>query len=425
MWTRFRIFIYLKDRNMASINLLLQSKKTPAVIYIRLRDGRTLDIKAKTNYHIDPLLWDNEEQRPTKKALKDIHFANLDTELASLKNEVLKQYNKSKGVEIVDARWLKNIINPPQEQEKHSDKLVDYIDTFIEFKKADVKSSTITKCNGIKNLLIRYQKHTKSIVYIRDVDAKFKVDFEKYCINEGYAPNTTARNIRFIKTFCRHAKANGVETHFQLDSIKAKYHKVDNIYLNLDEIKSIENLKSSDLTDGLDNARDWLLISIYCGQRVSDFLRFDKSMIRYEMNKKGELKPLLEFTQVKTDKVMTIPLHTKIIDIMTKYDGNFPRKLSDQRYNEHIKKVCEKAKINTPIIGTLFDQATKTKVTKEYPKWMLVSSHIGRRSFATNNYGQVPTSFLMYMTGHTTEAMFLTYIGKSNKDIAMELTNYF
>jgi len=31
----------------------------------------------------------------------------------------------------------------------------------------------------------------------------------------------------------------------------------------------------------------------------------------------------------------------------------------------------------------------------------------------------------MYITGHTTEALFLTYIGKSNKDIAMELTNYF
>jgi hypothetical protein len=42
------------------------------------------------------------------------------------------------------------------------------------------------------------------------------MDFEKYCISVGYAPNTTARNIRFIKTFCRHAKANGVETHYQL-----------------------------------------------------------------------------------------------------------------------------------------------------------------------------------------------------------------
>jgi site-specific recombinase XerD len=410
---------------MASIYLLLQSKKSPAVIYIRLRDGRTLDIKAKTNYHIDPINWDDAEQRPTKKALKDIHIANLDTDLAALKNDLLKEYNRSKGVKVVDTQWLKDFVNPPLEQIKHPDKLVDYIDTFIEFKKADVKNSTITKCNVIKHLLMRYQENTKSILYIRDIDTKFKIEFEKYCISVGYAPNTTARNIRFIKTFCRHAKENGVETHYQLDSIKAKYYKVDNIYLDEKEILAIEKLKSKDLTDGLENARDWLLISCYCGQRVSDFLRFDKSMIRYEKNKAGELKPLIEFTQVKTDKIMTIPLHSKIIEIMKKYDGNFPRKISDQRYNEHIKKVCEKAKIDTPIHGTLFDHNIKEKVTKDYPKHLMVSSHIGRRSFATNNYGKIPTSFLMYITGHTTEAMFLTYIGKSNKDIAMELTNYF
>ena len=410
---------------MASIYLLLQSKKSPAVIYIRLRDGRTLDIKAKTNYHIDPINWDEVEQRPTKKALKDIHIANLDTDLATLKTDLLKEYNNSKGKKVVDADWLRNFINPPQEQEKHPDKLVDYIDTFIEFKKADVKSSTVTKCNVIKHLLMRYEKETKTTLYIRDIDAKFKMDFEKYCIKVGYAPNTTARNIRFIKTFFRHAKANGVETHYQLDSIKAKYHKVENIYLDEKEIAAIEKIESKKLTEGLENARDWLLISCYCGQRVSDFLRFDKSMIRYEKNKAGELKPLIEFTQVKTEKIMTIPLHKKIIEIMKKYDGNFPRKISDQKYNEHIKKVCEAAEINQPTHGTLFDHKIKEKVTKDYPKHLMVSSHIGRRSFASNNYGKIPTSFLMYITGHTTEAMFLTYIGKSNKDIAMELTNYF
>ena len=410
---------------MASIYLLLQSKKSPAVIYIRLRDGRTLDIKAKTNFHIDPINWDDAEQRPTKKALKDIDIANLDTDLSTLKNDLLKEYNRSKGNKVIDAQWLKDFINPPQEQEKHPDKLVDYIDTFIEFKKADVKSSTVTKCNVIKHLLMRYEKETKTTLYIRDIDAKFKMDFEKYCIKVGYAPNTTARNIRFIKTFCRHAKANGVETHYQLDSIKAKYHKVENIYLDEKEIAAIEKIESKKLTEGLENARDWLLISCYCGQRVSDFLRFDKSMIRYEKNKAGELKPLIEFTQVKTEKIMTIPLHKKIIEIMKKYDGNFPRKISDQKYNEHIKKVCEAAEINQPTHGTLFDHKIKEKVTKDYPKHLMVSSHIGRRSFASNNYGKIPTSFLMYITGHTTEAMFLTYIGKSNKDIAMELTNYF
>ncbi|MFV8358126.1 phage integrase SAM-like domain-containing protein, partial [Flavobacterium sp. XS1P32] len=246
---------------MASIYLLLQSKKSPAVIYVRLRDGRTLDIKAKTNYHIDPVNWDDAEQRPTKKAMKLIDFANLDTDLATLRNDLLKEYNNSKGVKVVDALWLKDFVNPPQVEEKHTDKLVDYIDTFIEFKKNDVKSSTITKCNVIKHLLQRYQKHTKSILYIRDIDTKFKMDFEKYCISVGYAPNTTARNIRFVKTFCRHAKSNGVETHHQLDSIKAKYYKVDNIYLDEVEIKKIEDIKISELTDGLENARDWLLIS--------------------------------------------------------------------------------------------------------------------------------------------------------------------
>lgn len=411
---------------MASIYLLLQSKKNPAVIYIRLRDGRNIDIKAKTNYHINPDDWDEAEQRPTKRAIKkDIDFANLDTDLATLKNDLLKEYNQSKGIKKIDAQWLKDFVNPPQEEEKHPDKLVDYIDTFIDFKKNEVKSSTITKCNVIKHLLMRYQDHTKTTLFIRDIDAKFKIDFEKYCVSVGYAPNTTARNIRFIKTFCRHAKSNGVETHHQLDSIKAKYHKVDNIYLDENEIKKIEEVKSSELTDGLDNARDWLLISCYCGQRVSDFLRFDKSMIRYEKNKSGELKPLIEFTQVKTDKIMTIPLHSKIMEILKKYDGDFPRKISDQKYNEHIKKVCEKAKLNTPIHGVLFDHDKKEKIEDDYPKWKMVSSHIGRRSFATNNYGKIPTSFLMYITGHTTEAMFLTYIGKSNKDIAMELTNYF
>lgn len=410
---------------MASINLLLQSKKSPAVIYIRLRDGRTLDIKAKTNYHIDPANWNEVEQRPLKKLLKVIDFANLDTDLGTLKNDLLKEYNNSKGVKAVDALWLKDFVNPPQVAEKHPDKLVDYIDTFIEFKRSDVKSSTITKCNVIKHLVQRYQKHTKSILYIRDIDAKFKMDFEKYCISVGYAPNTTARNIRFIKTFCRHAKANGVETHHQLDSIKAKYHKVENIYLTLEEIESIEKIESKDLTEGLENARDWLLISCNCGQRVSDFLRFDKSMIRYEKDKTGVLKPLIEFTQVKTDKIMTIPLHKKIMVILEKYNGDFPRKISDQRYNEHIKKVCKAAKIVELTHGAKFDHDLKKKVEKDYEKCELVSSHIGRRSFATNNYGIIPTSFLMYITGHTTEAMFLTYVGKSSKDIAMELTSYF
>ncbi len=409
---------------MAKIKLLIQSKNDPAVIYIRLRDGRKTDIKAKTNFFINSGDWDAKEEGPIKRLLKDANFANLDTDLKGLKISILKAYNASKGEETIDADWLKNFLNPPIVEEKYSDKLVDYIGVYIDFKKNEVKSTSVVKWNVIKQLVKRYEADTKTTLYIRDIDNKFKMDFEKYCL-KLYAPNTTARAIRFIKTFCKHAKSNGIETHHQLDSIKIKYHKVDSIYLNNEEIAKIEKVEKSKLTEGLENARDWLIISCYCGQRVSDFLRFEKSMIRYEKNKKGVLKPLIEFTQVKTDKIMTVPLHSKIMAILKKNGGDFPRKISDQKYNEHIKKVCEAAEINEMINGVLFNKKTGVKEEKLYEKWKFVSSHIGRRSFATNFYGVIPTSYLTYVTGHSTETMFLTYIGKSNKDKAMELTNYF
>ena len=70
---------------MAKIKLLIQSKNDPAVIYIRLRDGRKTDIKAKTNFFINSGDWDAKEEAPLKRLIKDATFANLDTDLKGLK----------------------------------------------------------------------------------------------------------------------------------------------------------------------------------------------------------------------------------------------------------------------------------------------------------------------------------------------------
>jgi len=66
------------------------------------------------------------------------------------------------------------------------------------------------------------------------------------------------------------------------------------------------------------------MISYYTGQRVSDFMRFEKDMIKYHTNKKGELKAILEFMQQKTIKLMSIPLSSKVLDILDKREGVFP-----------------------------------------------------------------------------------------------------
>jgi integrase len=132
---------------------------------------------------------------------------------------------------------------------------------------------------------------------------------------------------------------------------------------------------------------------------------------------------------------MTIPISKEVRKILTKRNGEFPRAISDQKYNDYIKDVCKLAEINKICEGkkriSIAPKGVKpTKsdyrdVVGEFKKWELVSSHIGRRSFATNYYGKVPTTFLINITGHSSEKMFLNYIKKSNKDLALESYDYF
>jgi hypothetical protein len=60
-----------------------------------------------------------------------------------------------------------------------------------------------------------------------------------------------------------------------------------------------------------------------------------------------------------------------------------------------------------------------------FPKYQVISSHVCRRSFATNFYGRIPTPVLMNITAHGSEQMFLKYIGKTTYDNAYQMLDYF
>lgn len=139
--------------------------------------------------------------------------------------------------------------------------------------------------------------------------------------------------------------------------------------------------------------------------------------------------------QKKTSQKIVLPLHWQVKAILEKNNG-FPRKISTQKYNDYIKKVCQKVGLTEKIEGAKTIDINNTEKTKKknpslyrkqkgfFEKWELVSTHIARRSFATNHYGKLPTPVLMSATGHTTEKMFLAYIGKSSIDNAEILKNY-
>ncbi|PWA05679.1 phage integrase SAM-like domain-containing protein [Flavobacterium psychrotolerans] len=417
---------------MATINFLYRSTKEEAPITLRLlfRNNNTDYVFAtNTRYVVTKHYWTKQHDIKKPKELAVVNKQHEVTEeLNKIEKHVLTAFNNvSAGA--VNKEWLQNQIalyyNPPVPKEQLPNDLIGYFDKYLEFKKNEITPNTKKKINVIKQLLIRYVDYTKKPLNLTDVDGNFKMSFEAYCLENLYAPNTIATALKFIKTICNHAKSYGLDISVQLGNIKIKQTKVDSVYLTFEDLEKIEKTDKSKFKDSLINARDWLIISCYTGQRISDFMRFTDKQIRVENG-----KSLLEFTQVKTGKNMTVPLHKKVLEILKKRKGKFPYAISDQKYNAYIKKVCEIAEIEEQVSGskkseTEEDSGIYRKEAGTFKKWELVTSHIGRRSFATNFYGKIPTTYLIYVTGHSTETMFLTYIGKSNKDLAMELVNYF
>jgi len=418
---------------MAAVNFLFRSKKEKSFLNLRLlftHNNTNHVIGGKTKLEVSKLYWDKYH---SQKSPKDIDIKNrqieVNTELNKIENHVLKAFHIT-APETVDKIWLKNQLdlyyNPPKKSKALPKALLPYFDFYLNERKNELAEQTLKNYKVVRRLIEKYENSTSKSVKIIDVDSVFKTSFEAFCLENSYSINTIARAIHTIKAVCKHAMYNGIEISTQLERIKLKEVKVDKIYLTFDELEAIEKLNKKKLNESLLNARDWLIISCYIGQRISDFMRFKKEQIRTE---KG--KHLIEFTQKKTGKNMTVPLHPKVLKILKKRGGNFPRPISSQKYNEYIKLVCAKAEINEKLKGSKLikveddDKFPYRKQVGIYEKWELVTSHIGRRSFSSNFYGQIPTSFLIYVTGHKTEQMFLTYLGKSNKDIAMELTKYF
>jgi integrase len=391
---------------MASITFLLQSTKKPASIYVRVRDS-DFDAKAKTDLFIDPDNCSVAKKQP--KNIKDADGKKIKKELDDIYSIILNGLNTKDSLTIVDSTWIYDKLKPQNNKEEYKT-LVEYFDIYLDFKIVKkAKTSMISKIKVVRKLVNDFQEFRKRKVLLVDFDMKTTEEFVDFMVSNKYRQSYIFRVVKFIKTVCRHARDSGLKTNSNLDSIKTVDSDTCKIYLTIEEIEKIKAVILT--TDGLSNARDWLVISCYLGQRVSDLMRCSKDKIKKIGNHYA-----IDLTQKKTQKPILVAITPEVELELKKRNGDFPRSISAQRYNEHIKEVCKIAGLTNKVNGILYDKETNRDIDGEYEKWQLITSHVGRRSFATNYYGKYPTAFLMSQTGHTTERAFLEYIGKGRMD---------
>ena len=146
-------------------------------------------------------------------------------------------------------------------------------------------------------------------------------------------------------------------------------------------------------------------------------------MIRLREENLIDNKTKIKIKTAKTDQVVIIPLHPFVKEIFEKNNGSTPPIISNQKMNDYLKELGEKAELteNVLINSTVGGQ----KQHHTFKKYELITSHTARRSFATNAYlNGVPTISIMKITGHNTEKAFMTYIKMSQEENANKLSNH-
>lgn len=425
---------------MASIKYRLKSNKSDwASIYVRFKQGNQFDTEAITSLDCPVERWSESKQEVLSTKL--LNYTEVNKKLSEFKIYLKNEYEATKTVEqtiLINNKWLKSKIdlffNLQNIEQKEKEKIyfTDYIDAFILDSKTKrnrlgnpIKPRTIQHYNTTLNKIKAFEKEKNVKIKINEIDLDFHNSFIEFLENKQHLNNNTIGGyLDDIKLFCNNAGKKGIQISNEVKSTEfySPTNKTNDIYLTEDEINKIYNCSFE--FDYLDNARDWFIIGLRTGLRISDFLCLSKDNVDND--------GFINKTTLKTDYPVIIPIHEQVKAILEKRNGEFPRKISDQKFNEYIKIVSEKAGITEMVEGARIDKVTvegekgkkaniHRKVKKKYPKFELVSSHICRRTFATNLYGKLDTLTIMKITGHSTEKQFLSYIKITPKEYAEKL----
>ena len=397
-----------------ALTFYTQSKKDYAPIWVRYRQ-HSIDAKARTLLSVETgRLKHNKILKHKMTASSDAHQKMLITQknkaLDSVKQQIelleikiIDSLNNRKETDVVNSKWLTRAVQP-----KLADKtFIENFEEYINIKEKVVSKHTTTASKTCISAFKEFQADTNTTYYLTNIDKEFKTAFIDWCDAKGYAVSTLKLILGKIKTVCYHFELEGekINPYVKLLTKDIVAKKKDEIFLTIQEIESIKKLKLEDKY--LDNARDWLVLSFYLAQRYSDYIGLTKKNIYND----GTIR----LTQSKTDvkvKIVITPSEQAIID---KYNGGFPKPITNSLLNQRFKKICKMAGIDkmTPTMQTKGRKNGNKSMETEKPKYELVSTHIGRRSFVTHFYGKMATADIMGQTGHKTEKMFFEYLNEA------------
>ena len=319
----------------------------------------------------------------------------------------------------------------PEPKQEKKPKTPDFFNTFDLFVKEGGEKNawtegTFEKWASLKRDLQTFRKSikfsdltestlTSFVAYLRDDKAlrtprKKKGDREKYDHDDitGLKNATIEKKLRYLRWYLNWATERGYNTNLTYKTFKPtlKMTQKKVIFLTKEEMTRIRDLELTGEKAYLDPIRDIFLFCCFSGLRHSDVNNLRRSDI------KGDH---IEITTVKTADSISIELNDITKAILEKYkdisfngDKALPN-YTNQAMNRDLKELCKLAEINEPIRITSYKG--NVRIDEIHPKWELVGTHTGRRSFVVNALSLgIPPNIVMKWTGHSDYKAMKPYI---------------
>jgi integrase len=400
-----------------NITYKLQGVKAIKKLSVRFFHNK-LDLSTVTNVMLMDSEWDSINQSV-------IGNSEVTIALQDLKSAILKQYNRDfcNGI-LIDKVWLQKVVKTSFMRPKGEDKLVSpdhtiYVSDFSTWwleNKSSEWSVSAKKKMGVP-LQNQYKKFVKTFIeyenvigeklQLRNIRVKDLESFAEYLETENYQVLTIERQVGRLRFFLNRALEHNIEIDksYKQRIYLDKEEDIEGVYLNEKEIQKIVDQDFSDNYE-LNITKQNFLIGIHTGLRISDFLRLDTSHMS---------EGVFKIKTKKTGARVVVPIHPIVRKVIDSNFGNLPPKVSSSDFNINIKTICQVCEIDYQVYGKLFDKDLKRKKIGYFKKYQLISSHVCRRSFATNNYGKFDEAVIKSVCGWSKKSKQLEHYNKMSK----------
>ena len=383
---------------MKTYSFFFKNPKEVSILYLSLYENGKRE-KVSLKIKEDPSTFDKDNYCFLKS---NPFYRTLNARLANIKSILEIEIREAEVTQIslpeFRARIEQAINIAPKRKTSQKESFLSYFEKFVY--NDNTKRSFSRQRTTTLNRLREYFSDRNINPTFDDIDYKFSEDFISWMSARGLSPNTRGVHIKRIKTAMNEAYKAKLHDNTDFKIFRKEVVDTDNVYLTTDEVEAIAALP---LNNGMDKARDLFLLGCHTGMRYSDYSRITLDDIH---------DGIIHNINKKTQAVVEIPAHPRVISILKKHDGAAPI-ISQQKFNAFIKDICRMAGITDKV--TLRAKGSSSSMEK----WEAVTSHTARRTGITNMYkAGVPIYRCMMISGHTTEKVFLQYIKITQKENA-------